>query len=198
MRTVFDKHKLAWKHFYPEGNGKAKPGYCLHHKDETLRHENPDRYEEWRIEDLVMITSSEHGRLHHTGVVFTEEQRKRMREAQLKLSDEKSKCSKALWKNEEYRNKVCNKISEVMKGKTPWNKGRHGIYSEETIEKLRKANTGKPSPNKGRKYTEEQRKAKSECMKRWAQRRKETLIENGRTEDEVCGWQLKTTPNVRE
>ena len=72
------KHELAWKHFYPEGNGKAKPGYCLHHKDETLRHENPDRYNEWNPEDLVMMTSSEHGKLHHTGFVYTEEQRQRM------------------------------------------------------------------------------------------------------------------------
>ena len=31
------------------------------------------------------------------------------------------------------------KKSEQMKGKTPWNKGKHGIYSEETLEKLRNA-----------------------------------------------------------
>ena len=24
-----------------------------------------------------------------------------------------------------------------MKGKIPWNKGKHGVYSEETLEKLR-------------------------------------------------------------
>ena len=29
------------------------------------------------------------------------------------------------------------KKSEQMKGKTPWNKGKHGVYSEETLEKLR-------------------------------------------------------------
>lgn len=31
------------------------------------------------------------------------------------------------------------KKSEQMKGKIPWNKGKHGIYSEETLEKLRNA-----------------------------------------------------------
>ena len=77
MRTVFDKHKLAWKHFYPEGEGKAKKGYCLHHKDETLKYENPERYKEWNPEDLVMISISEHARLHHTGVVFTKERCKK-------------------------------------------------------------------------------------------------------------------------
>jgi len=34
-------------------------------------------------------------------------------------------------------------ISNAMKGRTPWNKGKTGIYSEKTIEKLRKANVGK-------------------------------------------------------
>ena len=64
---AIDYHSLAWKHFYPEGNGSAKPGYVLHHVDPSLRHCNPIRYNEWRIEDLVMITSAEHARIHHTG-----------------------------------------------------------------------------------------------------------------------------------
>lgn len=35
------------------------------------------------------------------------------------------------------------KQSEKMKGKTPWNKGKKGIYSEEIIEKMSKAHKGK-------------------------------------------------------
>lgn len=31
-------------------------------------------------------------------------------------------------------------------GKIPWNKGKTGIYSKETIEKIRKANLGKKTP----------------------------------------------------
>ena len=34
-------------------------------------------------------------------------------------------------------------ISEACKGRVPWNKGKTGIYSEETINKLRIANLGK-------------------------------------------------------
>lgn len=34
-------------------------------------------------------------------------------------------------------------ISKAMLGKTPWNKGKTGIYSQETIEKIRSANLGK-------------------------------------------------------
>lgn len=35
------------------------------------------------------------------------------------------------------------RMSNAMKGRIPWNKGKTGIYSKETIEKLRKANLGK-------------------------------------------------------
>ena len=62
---MLKNRKNAWIHFYPEGNGKAKPGYVLHHKDETLRKNDPERYNEWRIEDLEMMTMSEHFLLHH-------------------------------------------------------------------------------------------------------------------------------------
>lgn len=36
-----------------------------------------------------------------------------------------------------------NNMSKSMKGRIPWNKGRTGVYSKDTIEKLRKANLGK-------------------------------------------------------
>ena len=35
----------AWKYFYPEGNGKAKKGYVLHHKDKTLINTDVDEGE---------------------------------------------------------------------------------------------------------------------------------------------------------
>ncbi len=54
----------AWMHFYPEGKGYAKPGYVLHHKDTTLRAEDPKRYAQWNPEDLVMLTRAEHTQLH--------------------------------------------------------------------------------------------------------------------------------------
>ena len=42
--------------------------------------------------------------------------------------------------------------SHKLKGKTPWNKGKKGLYkvSEETRQKLSKSHKGHPSANKGR------------------------------------------------
>ena len=121
MRTVFDKHKLAWKHFWPEGNGKAKSGYDLHHIDQSLRKDNPERYAEWRPEDLIMVTHAEHRKYH-----------------------------------------------------IPWNKGKTGVYSEETRQKISDSLKGKPCPWNRRKYTDEQRKAKSEQMRKWYENYKAT------------------------
>ena len=77
---MMNNRKNAWIHFYPEGNGKAKQGYVLHHKDETLRENDPERYNEGRIEDLVMITRSEHARLHGLRRYCSSETRKKLRE----------------------------------------------------------------------------------------------------------------------
>ena len=40
-------------------------GWVLHHKDVTLKSLNPKRYKEWRPEDLVPMTKSEHMTLHN-------------------------------------------------------------------------------------------------------------------------------------
>lgn len=61
------KNRKAWKHFYPDGNGLAKPGYCLHHVDETMKNDNPERYNEWNVEDLVMVERKEHSKIHFLG-----------------------------------------------------------------------------------------------------------------------------------
>lgn len=61
----------AWLHFYPEGNGCAKKGYVLHHKDHMMRFQDPARYNEWCITDLVMITRSEHTALHNNLKQYT-------------------------------------------------------------------------------------------------------------------------------
>ena len=38
--------------------------YDLHHKDMTLMDRDPERYNEWRPEDLVVMTHSEHTKYH--------------------------------------------------------------------------------------------------------------------------------------
>ena len=73
----------AWMYFYPEGNGKTKKGYALHHKDESLKHGNPTRYHMWLPEDLVMMTRSEHQRHHAKGRMMSEDARKKCRKHML-------------------------------------------------------------------------------------------------------------------
>ena len=75
------------------------------------------------------------------------------------------------------------KISKANKGKTAWNKGKTGIYSEETkrkigtrdhslcwTEEMKKRQSeklkGRPSPNKGKIMSEEEKKKISESVKK--------------------------------
>ena len=57
-------HEKAWKFFYPEGNGKPKDGYVLHHINPEWRYKDIERYSQWNVEDLQMMTKSEHLSLH--------------------------------------------------------------------------------------------------------------------------------------
>jgi len=61
--------------------------------------------------------------------------------------------------------KTRNKMSMAKKGKDPWNKGRTGIYSEETIKKMSHAKKGSTPYNKGESISEEQ-KIKLSCINR--------------------------------
>ena len=44
------------------------------------------------------------------------------------------------------------KMSESLKGKIPWNKGKTGCYSEETKQKMSKVRKGKPKSDEHRKH----------------------------------------------
>jgi len=48
-----------------------------------------------------------------------------------------------------YSEKTLKKISESGKGRIPWNKGKTGVYSKKTIEKMKNAKVGKKAWNKG-------------------------------------------------
>lgn len=50
-----------------------------------------------------------------------------------------------------------NRISKANKGRVAWNKGKTGIYSEESINKMRISSSGKNHPFYGKKLTEEHR-----------------------------------------
>ena len=53
-------HDKAREYFGILGNLE----YDLHHKDPLLIKNDPDRYNEWNPEDLVVLTHSEHSKLH--------------------------------------------------------------------------------------------------------------------------------------
>ncbi len=47
------------------------------------------------------------------------------------------------------------KIGEVQRGRIPWNKGKHNIYSNETLKKMSDAFKGKPSNRKGSTHSDD-------------------------------------------
>ena len=55
-------HKKAVQHF--KELGEFEDGMVLHHIDFTLFYFDPDRYVEWKPEDLLPISNLDHLRLH--------------------------------------------------------------------------------------------------------------------------------------
>ena len=55
-------HQKAIQHF--KQLGEFEDGMVLHHIDFTMIYFDPDRYVEWRIEDLLPMTKSQHVKLH--------------------------------------------------------------------------------------------------------------------------------------
>lgn len=178
--------RLAWKHFWPEGNGKPKKGYVLHHVDITLRHSNIERYILWRIEDLVLMSLSEHSKLHNSGENhpnfgkhFSEETRRKISESHKgkHLSEENKRKLIESHKGKHRTEETKQKISAANKGKSHLplseehkrklseaNKGKH--LSEETKRRMSEAKKGKNNPNFGKHFSEERKRKISESMKR--------------------------------
>ena len=61
-----NKNKIeAYKHFWPDLNGKCKKGWCLHHIDPSWKHNDRQRYNEWNIDDLIPMKISDHIAYHN-------------------------------------------------------------------------------------------------------------------------------------
>lgn len=79
IKTYAENHERAWCYFKALGLlpiSARKNEWCLHHKDPSLKTEDPERYNEWRVEDLVPMLRSEHTRLHQLGRKKSPEERK--------------------------------------------------------------------------------------------------------------------------
>lgn len=87
-------------------------GLVLHHKDPNLKYTNLERYIQWNIEDLEVMTKSEHNRVHAVGRTLSET-------AKLKLKEHHT----GLHPSEE--SKIKNRLAHVGKSRGgPTNKGR--------------------------------------------------------------------------
>ena len=152
-------HKEAWKHFYPEGNGKAKPGYLLHHVDENLRKTDFSRYAEWNIEDLVMIENGKHTSLHNGNGKSSRLGKKHTPEAIEKMS--KSHMGQKAWnKGVPMSDDAKRHLSEYWEGRCTGENhpffGKH--HTDEARLKMSEA-------KKGRKMPDEQKMKISESLK---------------------------------
>ena len=119
----YKNHKKAREYFGIEG----EKNLVLHHIDWTLRHNNIERYIEWNPEDLVVMTKSEHRKLHNElqgnpfsfpevikkiSDTYKERYADKPRGTLCNMSDEDwhkmqtkavSNRNKTCWKNQEYR-----------------------------------------------------------------------------------------------
>lgn len=149
--------KRAYEYFgLTIGNAQ---GLVLHHKDPDLMVNDIDRYNEWRPEDLVVLTRQEHAAIHHAG-------KKRPGWVGKKISEaRKGKKKQGHWyKNEAtgvsvyilpnaiipdgfvlgriLRPESIAKMAQAKKGTMPWNKGKRDYMSEESKAKMREKKIG--------------------------------------------------------
>jgi hypothetical protein len=120
-------YKLVWEAF----NGPVPKGYCVHHKDHNKLND--------RLDNLELMTKSEHMRHHFSGIKFDEDRRKRMSKQRIgrNLPEEtKKKISNSLMGHE-----VKESTKEKFRGNTNTKNRKwynNGIiskmfYPEETI-----------------------------------------------------------------
>lgn len=118
MRKITHK-QIAWMFFYPAGKGYSMVTidpitgkeiyWVLHHVDINLKNNDPKRYAEWRIEDLVMITTSIHNKIHHKGKVISAKTKKLMSNA--------SKGSENSFFGKHHTEEIKKSISEKLTGR---------------------------------------------------------------------------------
>ena len=153
--------KKAWEYFITTGAIPAdrKNEYVLHHKDTTLKANDRERYDEWRIEDLVPLTRAEHAALHSTGREIPEETRQKMGEKIAEWYATHVHPNQGKHLKEETR----RKISEAQKGKKLTSEQRAKAIA--ALEEYRAEHPG--GNNKGRTYPAEFGRKVSAALKEY-------------------------------
>lgn len=128
-------------------------GEVLHHINPEWRHSDVERYIQWNVEDLVVMTKSEHSKLHADLEWENEEFRKKQSEAHLGNQQ-----------TEEAR----KKISEANKGKVISAEQRAAV--SEAMKKVDRK--GEKNGRFGKKCSEETRAKMSAARKKYWQSQK--------------------------
>ena len=149
-------------------------------------------------ENLVLLTYEDHIKVHKLAYMCanTNKFKSKMSYAYLILTKGEI-LDNSYWRGKNnpfygktHSDEMCKHLSEINKGHVPWNKGKHNIYSEESLHKMRESHKnisddtrikmseshkGKPmseacrkalyEANKGRKQSAETCKKKSESLK---------------------------------
>lgn len=114
-------------------------GWVLHHKDPSWKTEDPERYNEWRIEDLVPMSKGDHQRLHIALAVENGDTAKYGRPC-----DDETRERLRYYASQPKSEETKRKMSEANKGKPhPWNTGHP--QSEDTRQKISDKLKGKPA-----------------------------------------------------
>lgn len=156
MRKERKNHDYAWDLFVsigaiPENTDKHE--WCLHHIDESMKYNDPERYDEWRPEDLVPMRTEDHIRLHCNGKTHN--------------SAWNAKISESL-KGHPVSEDTRKKIGDACRGK-PNPKTSSGL--KEYFKTHHPANYGKPMSDEQKKKVSEAKKGKKQSeetkAKRW-------------------------------
>lgn len=118
-------HRKAIKYFEWIGllpKDRKPHEYHLHHIDESLRHNDVDRYIQWNGYDLEVIKGGEHLSHHHKGKIVTEETRLKQSESHkgyVMPEEQKRKISESE-KGREVTDEFREKMRQIAKSRGGW------------------------------------------------------------------------------
>lgn len=154
---------------YEKAVADEENSWELHHRREIDENKSRQqlidegKYYDVDPSELIFLTEIEHKSLHNTkernpmfgkatwnkgtvgaqtawnkGIPMNEDAKERMKATMKKTWEEQGHP----WKGRKHKEETKKKLSESLKGKEPWNKGKRMIYSEETLSKFSEARKG--------------------------------------------------------